>query len=45
VPYSDATELAMDILRHGDTVTVTGDKMLAALIAQRLQRAAAQYLG
>ncbi len=45
VPYSDATELAMDILRHGDSVTVTGDKMLAAMIAQRLQRAAAQYLG
>jgi predicted DNA-binding transcriptional regulator YafY len=43
VPYSDPTELAMDILRHGESVTVTGDKALAHLIAQRLNRAAAQY--
>ncbi|MBX3603829.1 MAG: WYL domain-containing protein [Piscinibacter sp.] len=43
VPYSEPTELAMDILRHGDSVTVTGDKALVALIAQRLARAAAQY--
>jgi predicted DNA-binding transcriptional regulator YafY len=43
VPYSDPTELAMDILRHGDTVTVTGDKPLVASIAQRLQRAASRY--
>lgn len=43
VPYSDATELAMDILRHGDSVTVTGDKMLASTIAARLRSAAAQY--
>lgn len=43
VPYSEPTELAMDILRHGETVTVVGDKALGALIAQRLRRAAAQY--
>jgi predicted DNA-binding transcriptional regulator YafY len=43
VPYSDPTELAMDILRHGDSVVVTGDKALAALIAQRLRSAAARY--
>jgi predicted DNA-binding transcriptional regulator YafY len=43
VPYTDSTELAMDILRHGDSVTVAGDKTLAALIAQRLHKAAAQY--
>ena len=43
VPYSDATELAMDILRHGDSVTVTGDTALVALIAQRLKRAATRY--
>ena len=43
VPYSDATELTMDILRHGDSVTVTGDKALAAAIAQRLRSAAARY--
>ncbi len=45
VPYSDPTELAMDILRHGDSVLVTGDKPLAALIAQRLGSAAARYPG
>ncbi|MFT3663821.1 helix-turn-helix transcriptional regulator [Piscinibacter sp.] len=43
VPYADATELSMDILRHGDSVQVVGDKALAAAIAQRLRRAAAQY--
>ena len=43
VPYSDPTELAMDILRHGDSVVVVGDKALAALIGARLQRAAARY--
>lgn len=43
VPYTDPTELAMDILRHGDSVTVAGDKALAGLIARRLQAAAAQY--
>jgi predicted DNA-binding transcriptional regulator YafY len=45
VPYSDATELAMDILRHGDSVIVTGDKALAALIGARLRSAAARYAG
>ena len=43
VPYSDPTELAMDILRHGDSVVVTGDKTLAALIGTRLRSAAARY--
>ncbi|CAN5790167.1 WYL domain-containing protein [soil metagenome] len=43
VPYSDPTELAMDILRHGDSVRVTGDKALATLIRQRLLDAAAAY--
>ena len=43
VPYSDATELAMDILRHGDSVVVTGDSALVALIARRLRGAAARY--
>ncbi len=45
VPYSDPTELAMDILRHGDSVIVTGGKGLAALIARRLRSAAARYTG
>jgi predicted DNA-binding transcriptional regulator YafY len=43
VPYSDPTELAMDILRHGDSVEVMGDKALVASIGQRLQRAARLY--
>ena len=43
VPYSDPTELVMDILRHGDSVVVTGDKALAALIRARLVSAAANY--
>lgn len=43
VPYSDPTELAMDILRHGDNVTVTGNKALVADIARRLKNAAARY--
>ena len=45
VPYGDPTELAMDILRHGDSVIVTGDKALAAMIAQRLRSAASRYPG
>ncbi len=43
VPYSDPTEIAMDILRHGDSVVVAGDKALARSIADRMRRAAAQY--
>jgi predicted DNA-binding transcriptional regulator YafY len=45
VPYSDPTELAMDILRHGDSVIVTGDKTLSAMIGRRLRSAAARYPG
>ncbi len=43
VPYSDPTELMMDILRHGDSVVVTGDKALAAAIKKRLGGALAAY--
>lgn len=43
VPYTDPTELAMDILRHGDSVCVMGDKPLCALIRDRLTAALAQY--
>lgn len=45
VPYSETTELVMDILRHGETVAVAGDRALAATIKDRLQRAAARYAG
>ena len=43
VPYSDPTELTMDILRHGDSVVVSGDAALAAAIGRRLASAARQY--
>ena len=43
VPYSDPTELTMDILRHGDSVVVQGDKPLAAAVSARLRSALARY--
>ena len=43
VPYGETTELAMDILRHGDSVMVVGDRPLVAAIAHRLANAAALY--
>jgi predicted DNA-binding transcriptional regulator YafY len=43
VPYADATELAMDILRHGDQVRVTAPAALAAAVKGSLERAAARY--
>lgn len=43
VPYSDPTELSMDILRHGDSVEVVGDKALVASIAARLRNASRRY--
>lgn len=45
VPYADPTELVMDVLRHGDSVRVVGDKALAATLARRLRSAAALYAG
>ena len=45
VPYSDPTELVMDVLRHGDSVVVEGDKALAATLARKLRSAAARYAG
>jgi predicted DNA-binding transcriptional regulator YafY len=43
VPYADATELAMDVLRHGEQVRVVGPEALAQLVAKRLRVAAGQY--
>jgi predicted DNA-binding transcriptional regulator YafY len=43
VPYADATELAMDILRHGEQVRVAAPPALAVAVQQTLQRAAARY--
>jgi predicted DNA-binding transcriptional regulator YafY len=43
VPYADPTELAMDILRHGDSVVVTGNAALKQAIRARLDAARARY--
>lgn len=43
LPYADPTELAMDILRHGDQVRVLAPQALADDVAQRLRRAAQRY--
>lgn len=45
VPYSDATELAMDVLRHGEQVKVLAPAALAELVARRLRAAARIYAG
>jgi predicted DNA-binding transcriptional regulator YafY len=43
LPYADATELAMDILRHGPQVVVEAPKALADQVQATLQQAAARY--
>lgn len=43
VPYADATELVMDILRQGEEVRVVSPAPLVAAVRQRLERALAQY--
>lgn len=44
VPYTDATELAMDVLRHGDQVKVLpGSGPLLVIVEAQLRRGAAQY--
>ncbi len=43
VPYTDATELAMDVVRHGDQVKVLAPVGLVRLIAATLHQAACQY--
>jgi predicted DNA-binding transcriptional regulator YafY len=43
VPYTDATELAMDVLRHGEQVRVTAPAALVTAVRTSLQRAAARY--
>jgi predicted DNA-binding transcriptional regulator YafY len=43
VPYADATELAMDILRHGEQVRVAAPGSLAGMLKATLQRALARY--
>jgi predicted DNA-binding transcriptional regulator YafY len=43
VPYADETEIAMDILRHGEQVRVVAPETLAKTVAKRLAAAAARY--
>lgn len=43
LPFSDPTELVMDILRHGEQVEVLAPPELRAAVAQAHARAAARY--
>lgn len=43
VPYADATELVMDVLRHGEQVKVLAPASLAQAVGGRLREAARQY--
>lgn len=45
LPYVDATELVMDVLRQGPEVCVTAPPSLVAAVQQRLRAAAALYPG
>jgi predicted DNA-binding transcriptional regulator YafY len=43
LPYVDATELVMDVLRQGDEIRVLAPPSLVAQVRHRLQKAAALY--
>ncbi len=45
IPYSEAPELVMDILRHGENVEVVEPAELRKRVAERLAKAAAKYAG
>lgn len=45
LPYTDATELAMDILRHGEQVKVLAPAALVTSVRGTLARAGGQYSG
>ena len=45
IPYSEAPELVMDILRHGENVEVVEPAELRKRVAERLGKAAARYAG
>ena len=45
IPYSEAPELEMDILRHGENVEVVEPVELRKRVAERLGKAAAKYAG
>jgi len=44
VPYADATELAMDVMRHGELVKVLAPAALATQVARRLRFASGNYV-
>lgn len=43
LPYREPTELAMDILRHGEHVEVQGDELLAAALQRHVVALARKY--
>lgn len=43
IPFTDETEVVMDILRHGNQVRVLAPDSLAERVAQQLETAATQY--
>jgi predicted DNA-binding transcriptional regulator YafY len=43
VPYSEETELVMDIMRHGADVEVIAPDSLRQAVRERLSAAARQY--
>lgn len=43
LPYVDATELVMDVLRQGEQVKVVSPESLQRTVVERLRQAAAQY--
>lgn len=43
IPFTDETEVVMDILRHGNQVRVLAPDSLAERVAQQLEMAATQY--
>jgi len=45
IPYRDARELIMDILRHGPEVEVVEPEVLRSAVAECLKAALAQYGG
>jgi predicted DNA-binding transcriptional regulator YafY len=45
IPYSEAPELVMDVLRHGENVEVVEPAELRKRVAERLAKAAAKYAG
>ena len=43
IPYSEPTELVMDVLRHGPNVRVVSPPELAQLVRDQLEQTLAAY--